>query len=72
MVDRAMGNVASEDIINYYRPQARVVARCLRGVQLSPDDLVYREVDNEVEEEQGELDRQNTSGILEEVRRQQE
>lgn len=70
-IDGAMRSVTSENIENYYRHQAKVVTQCLRGIQLSPDDLIYREVDDEAEEEQSELHRQNMSSILEEVRRQQ-
>ena len=44
--------ISFENIENNFGHQAKIVIQCLRGIKLFLDNLIYREVDYEVEEEQ--------------------
>ena len=64
-----MSGVSLACIENYFKHQARVVTRCLRGILLPSDDLTYREIDCMGKDERDKLHAHDIGALLEDVKR---
>ena len=70
VIDESMAKITPENIMNYYKHQAEIVTQCLIGGALSPDKIIYREVDYDMEEEEDEQQQQlDVKAVLEEIKK---